>query len=182
MNNTSNTLGFIFTAGGFILIVALYVYGCYCLARIGKKLGDLKTWKAWVPLVSTFYLIKLAGKAYGWFILLLIPIVNIVALAIIWAEIARRLGKSALHWIAMIIPGVNLIDMGYLAFSGSANGSVYEHSQMHTTSHSVNQELVNYVRQSLADGHDLDAIKQSLLSAGWPEQEIENVFKASGLP
>lgn len=181
MVNSPGNLNLFFTVGIFVLIAVIYIYGSYCLARIGKKLGDLKTWKAWVPLVNSFYIIKLAGKSYWWFILLLIPIVNIVATAIIWAEIAKKLGKSAMHWIAMVIPGVNLIDMGYLAFSSPVDSN-YAHEQMHSADHNVNQELVDYVKQSLAAGHDRASIKQGLISAGWPEQEIENVFKASGLP
>ena len=172
-------MSFFFSLGGFVVIAAIYIYSSHCLARMGKKLGELKTWKAWVPLVNIFFTIKLAGKSYWWFLLLLIPVVNIVVIIIIWAKIVTRLGRSKWHVLLLFLPVIGLIDLGYLALSNSTDGSNYEHKQIHTTDHNVNQELVNYIKQSVADGHDLAAIKQSLLSAGWPEQEIEDVFRAS---
>ncbi len=46
-----------------------------------------------------------------------IPLINIVLLLLIWMGVAEARGKPAWVGILMLVPGVNLIVVGYLAFS-----------------------------------------------------------------
>jgi hypothetical protein len=48
---------------------------------------------------------------------MLIPLVNIVIAIIVWIGVCEKRGKSGALGIAMIVPLVNLIVLGYLAFS-----------------------------------------------------------------
>lgn len=40
-----------------------------------------------------------------------------------------------------------------------------------------NQELIDYVKTSLAHGHSREDIKQGLVQAGWPEEIVEEAMK-----
>lgn len=157
-----------------VVIVGLYVFLSYCLARIGKKLNDSKTWKAWVPIVNVFYTIKLAGKSYWWFLLFLIPIVGIVFTAIVWMEIAEKTRNPKWWGILMLIPLVNIFALGYLAFSGKGQGNIVNKN--------VNQELLNYVKQQLGNGVAEEDVKKILMDAGWQEENINNAIKAATRP
>jgi uncharacterized membrane protein YoaK (UPF0700 family) len=62
-------------------------------------------------------MLQIAKKPLWWFILLLIPLVNIVIGVLVWMAIAEARGKPNWLGILMIIPFVNLIVVIYLAFA-----------------------------------------------------------------
>ncbi len=114
--------GFIWVMLGFfivwlVLILAVYVYVAVCLMKIAKKTGTANAWLAWIPILNVFLMLQIARKPLWWFILMLIPIVNIVISIIVWMEIAKAVRKPEWLGILMIIPMVNLVVPGYLAFS-----------------------------------------------------------------
>lgn len=106
--------------GMIIFWIVLYVFFAYCLARIAKNLGmDFGSSFVWalVPIANIFLLFKLAAKPMWWFILILIPIVNIVIGILVWMAISERLGRPA--WWGVIIglvPFANLVFFLILAF------------------------------------------------------------------
>ncbi|MBM3204903.1 signal peptidase I [Candidatus Uhrbacteria bacterium] len=100
--------------------LALYVYFAAALMAIAKKTGTKNGWFAWIPILNVFLMLKVAGKPYWWFILLLIPFVNIIIAIILWMKIAERVGKPSWWGILMLVPVVNLIVPGYLAWSKSS--------------------------------------------------------------
>lgn len=103
-----------------ILWVVIYVFFAYCLARIATKvgipLGKAFIW-ALIPIANVFLFLKMAAKPMWWFILLLIPIVNIVVGIIAWMAIAERCGKPGWWGIIIgLVPIVNIIFILILAF------------------------------------------------------------------
>ena len=109
-------------AMGLILLlyaIALfaYVFSCYCYKRICQKAGQTPGALIWIPIVQFIPLLRVARMADWMLILLLIPIANIVAMLILWARICLALNKSP--WLAatLLVPGVNLALIPYLAFS-----------------------------------------------------------------
>jgi len=105
--------------GGMFLFlwIFLYFYLAFTQFKIAQKLRHQSPWWAWIPIVNLFQQIQMSGKEWYWFILCLIPIVNIFAFAAIWMGIARNCNKSSGWGIMAIIPFLNLIAWGYLAFS-----------------------------------------------------------------
>lgn len=103
-----------------VFMVLIYVYTSLCLQAIAKKLGSKNGWWAWIPILNVLLMFELAGKPLWWFLLLFIPLVNIVIAVIAWMEIAKRRGKSAAYGILMLLPLINFICMGILAFSNSS--------------------------------------------------------------
>jgi|GEM_PF-476703 len=104
--------------GGWHLIlwVLFYIYLAVCLQVLAKKTATANAWMAWVPIASIFLMINIAKKPLWWFILILIPLVNIVIGVILWMAIANRRGKPNWMGILIIAPFVGLAVPGYLAF------------------------------------------------------------------
>lgn len=109
-----------------VLTLIIYAYFAICLMKIAKKTGTDNAWMAWLPILNFFLMVNVSGKSLWWFLLLFIPIVNIIILVIIWMAIAKRLGKPEWLGILMIVPIANLIVPGYLAFSSSEVGADYQ--------------------------------------------------------
>jgi hypothetical protein len=110
--------------GMIIIMLAVYVFWAYCMARIAVKLG-MPMGKAFIwaiiPIANIFLLLKLSGKPMWWFILLLIPIVNLVMMILIWMSLCERLGKP--NWwgvVIALVPIVNLVLFLILAFEKGA--------------------------------------------------------------
>jgi hypothetical protein len=75
----------------FVLILA--VTSIVSFWRVFEKAGD-KGWKSLIPLYNTYTLFKVGGYNGWMFLLLLIPIVNIVILLLLSLKLAERFGKS----------------------------------------------------------------------------------------
>lgn len=106
--------------GMIIFWLVFYLFFAYCLARLARKFGmpmkDAFIW-AVIPIANIFLLLKLGEKPYWWFVLLLIPIVNIVISILIWISVCERLGKPG-WWGIMIglVPIVNIVLFLILVF------------------------------------------------------------------
>jgi hypothetical protein len=72
--------------------------------------------------MNTFLLIKMAGKEWWWFLLGLVPLVNIVIFAILWIETAKAAGHSPIWGVLVLIPFLNFVAIGVMAFSGGTSG------------------------------------------------------------
>jgi hypothetical protein len=103
---------------GWVIILGLWVYLGYCMYKMAQKCGcSDSAWWGFVPILSTFLLIKMAQKPLWWFVLCLIPVVNIVAFFVMWIEAAKYAGSTALWGFLVMIPFINLVALGVLAFS-----------------------------------------------------------------
>ncbi|MBD3244993.1 MAG: hypothetical protein GF335_03305 [Candidatus Moranbacteria bacterium] len=132
---TFATFGIIF----LILGIALYVYYAICLMKIAKRLNVNNAWMAWIPVANVVLQLQVA-KMSPWlalvFVGMFIPVVNFIAgiamlviNVISWMKIAERLGKPNWWGVLTLVPIVNLIVPGYLAFSQSQSQSANKTSK-----------------------------------------------------
>ncbi|TSA44948.1 hypothetical protein D4R51_02740 [bacterium] len=103
-----------------ILVLILYVVMAISLMKIAKRTNTENAWFAWIPILNLILMLQIAKRPMWWLVFFLVPILNIAGIVmqfIIWVDIAKRLGKSAIFGVlaALIAP----IFMPYLAFSGS---------------------------------------------------------------
>ena len=98
-------------------IIAFYVYFSLCLFSIAKKLHVSEPWTAWIPIVNIWTIVSAAGKPWWWILLLIVPIINIFIGIYLWICITENLGKNRLLGLLMLLPIINLIFLGFLAFS-----------------------------------------------------------------
>jgi hypothetical protein len=103
----------------FFLAVGLaaYIYVALALQTIATKTATPNGWLAWIPIANIFLMLSIAKKPMWWFILCLVPLVNIVIIILIWMGVAEARHKPNWWGILMIVPIANLIVPGYLAWA-----------------------------------------------------------------
>ena len=110
----------------FVLFIGLiiYIYCSICLQFIAKKTNSEPAWLAWIPIANYFLMCKIAKVSYWWLLILLgafIPYVGAISITafmiFLWYKIAISVNKPGWMGVLTIIPLVNLVIMGYLAFS-----------------------------------------------------------------
>ncbi len=107
-----------------IVFLIMYAYMAYCIQIIGKKSGVSNSWLAWVPVAQVIIMIQAAKKSIWWFLLTFIPLVNLVIYVRLWSNMAHNRGMNRWwHGLFSLIPGVNFISMGYIAFAKSGSAS-----------------------------------------------------------
>jgi len=100
-----------------LLWLAFYLFFSFMLYLIARKTGVRLAWLAFVPILSVYIMIKSGGKPGWWFILLLIPLVNIIIFALVSFGIARERRKSALWGLLFFIPCTHPLALLYLGLS-----------------------------------------------------------------
>ena len=82
--------------GAFIPIIALVISVFFVAAiwRVFTKAGK-PGWAAIVPIYNVIVLMEIAGRPVWWFLLMFVPLVNIVVSFIVVMDIARAFGKGA---------------------------------------------------------------------------------------
>lgn len=102
----------------WFVALAFYFYFAFMLYKMAVKSGhgDIAWW-AYIPVANTFLLIKMAGKPNWWFLLLLIPVVNMICFFILWIKTAQNCGASGFWGVMMMFPLINFIAAFIIAFS-----------------------------------------------------------------
>ncbi len=99
------------------LTIVAYIYFALCLQTIANKTNTENAWLAWIPIANIYLMTQIAGRPGWWLLLMFIPLVNIVIAIILWMGIAKARNKPEWLGITVILPFINLIVVGYLAFS-----------------------------------------------------------------
>jgi hypothetical protein len=102
--------------GMIIVWIAVYVFMALVLMGIAKKTNTPKGWLAWIPIANIFLLLMIARRPLWWFILLIIPLVNIIFAIIVWLDILKLRGKPWWWIILLLIPIVNIVCLAILAW------------------------------------------------------------------
>jgi len=102
---------------GCFIYILIYLYISLCIFILARRTEEDNAWWAFVPLLNLLLLLQIADKPVWWIFLFFVPILNILMAVLVWMGVAEVRGKPSWLGILMVIPGVNLILMGYLAFS-----------------------------------------------------------------
>jgi hypothetical protein len=100
-----------------VCALAAYIYMALALQTIATKTMTANAWLAWVPIANLVLMLQVAKKPLWWFLLFLIPVVNIVVSIMVWMAVAEARQKPNWWGILMIVPVVNMVVPGYLAWS-----------------------------------------------------------------
>ena len=96
---------------GLILLLFLITFW-----KIFEKAGEAG-WKSLIPIYNIFIMIKIAGKPWWWFLLFLIPLVNIIFNLLWCLALGQKFGKSQLFGVGLFLLG--FIFFPILAFDSS---------------------------------------------------------------
>lgn len=99
------------------MILLLYLYGCTCIYRLALKAESVFAAGAFIPVVQQFVLADAAGVSLAWGVLLWFPGINIMALVVIGVGLAQQRGRAGSLGLLMLIPGVNMLFLGWLAYT-----------------------------------------------------------------
>jgi hypothetical protein len=113
-----------------VLLVVLYLYFALCLFLIARRLAISNAWIAFAPVVNLLILIRSAGKPQWWMAIMVVlmlltvmPVFGIlfslmfdVLFVYLWMCVTNNLGKNKWLGLLMIVPVVNIIYPGCLAF------------------------------------------------------------------
>jgi len=104
-------------AVGIVAFSAFYICTALCLHIVAQKTGTGRPWLAWIPVLQGYLAVKIARRPDWWFVLLLLPVVNLVTGILLCGRIATIMRRSPIWGPVMVIPGLNLIPWTYLAIS-----------------------------------------------------------------
>ena len=107
----------IFAGIWLIMMLPLYIYFALTLMTVANKLGVKNAWFAWIPILNIILMFQCAGLTPWLFLLMFVPLVNIIVLVYAYMKIAERRGFESWLGILMIVPIANLIIPGYLAWA-----------------------------------------------------------------
>jgi hypothetical protein len=100
-----------------VIGIAMYIYVALALQTIATKTVTANGWLAWIPIANIFLMLSVAKKPTWWFILFLIPLVNIAIAIMTWMGVAEAVKKPSWWGILIIVPLANLVVPGYLAWA-----------------------------------------------------------------
>ena len=83
---------------------------------ISQKTGKGTPWWAWVPILNFVLMIQISGYPWWWIFLLLIPALDIGIIIMVIMKIAVARNRPAWFGVLLLIPGVNMVALGILAF------------------------------------------------------------------
>lgn len=103
-----------FTGLVFGGLCGFYLYTGIVLHLLANKTRTPGAGLAWVPIGNLFLMCSIARRSMGTVALLLIPIVNLVAGAVLWMSIAENRGKPAWIGALVFVPVLGLLVPFYL--------------------------------------------------------------------
>ncbi len=112
-----------FLGAYLVVVAAFYVYGALALMTIAKRTKTPNAWFAWIPVLNLYLITQIAGVPW-WtlfaFVLGVIPIIGtllVIGVSVWWFwKVAEARGKPGWWGILMLVPVVNLIILGILAW------------------------------------------------------------------
>ena len=100
-----------------LVMVAVYIFYCYCAKLVCQKVGKDPGVLIRVPIVQLLPLLEAAGMEKWMIILFFIPLANLIAASYMCYKLVLARGKPPVMVVLAIIPFLNLAFFPYLAFS-----------------------------------------------------------------
>ncbi len=112
-NSYSNYVLFLY----FLPYFLLQIVGLYKMFQKAGKPG----WKAIIPIYNYWVWVKIIGKPWWWFVLLFVPVINVLVYLGILVEIAKVFGKFSFgsHVLAVLFSPL------YFLYLGFADSEIY---------------------------------------------------------
>lgn len=107
---------------GLVFGIAFYIYLGITLSILARKTGTAGAGMAWVPILNMLLMCRIARKSGAFVLLFFVPLVNFVAIAMVWMSIARVRGKSPILGLLVLLPPINLLVPAMMA-SGPGGAS-----------------------------------------------------------
>jgi hypothetical protein len=107
-SQASSALGAGRGMGTVILFLVILLLLIASLWKVFTKAGEAG-WQCLIPLWNVYLLVKISGKPWWWFLLLFIPVVNLIVYILVFTGLAARFNKGVLF-------GLGLFFLGFIFF------------------------------------------------------------------
>lgn len=130
-NTTANYLLFLYLLP-FLILQVVGLFGIF------KKAG-IPGWKALVPFYNLWVWLQITGRPAWWFLLLLIPVINVLVYLGMLVDIAKMFGKFSFRSYAMavLLPPFYFLFLGFAGselFIGPERAEAYRQNYPHSQS------------------------------------------------
>jgi len=102
--------------GTYIVMIVLCLVMIAAMWKVFTKAGK-PGWASIIPIYNIIVLLSIAGKPTWWFILLLIPIVNLIIAILMYVALAEKFGKGGGFAMGLVFLG--FIFFPILGFGGA---------------------------------------------------------------
>ena len=106
-----------------IIFIAVYIYTALAVMAIAKKTNTPNPWLAWIPVANVYLWLRIAGLSGWWtfgLLVMFVPIIGGLLLAAgivyVWWLISEKINRPGWWGILQIVPIVNLIMLGVMAW------------------------------------------------------------------
>ncbi len=106
-----------------IITIVMYIYFAIALMSIAKKTNTPNGWLAFIPIANVYLMTQIASLPAWYTLAILLPIIPLlgglamlVAMVYFWWKIAEAINKPGWWGILIIIPVVNLVIVGMMAW------------------------------------------------------------------
>ena len=104
--------------GMLFFYLMVFLFFSFCLYKIFQKAGRDDAWAAFIPIYNTIVLVDILKKPIWWFILLMIPFVNIIFAIMLTDRLSKFFGKDILMTLLVLV--LPFIGLPILAFGDAA--------------------------------------------------------------
>jgi len=119
-----------------IIFLAIYIYVGFAVMAIAKKTNTPREWLAFVPIANAYLMARMADLS-GWYttslLLAFIPtiggMITTATFAYIWWRISEKLGKPGWWGILIMVPIINLVIIGIMAWKKEITAALPETNQ-----------------------------------------------------
>ena len=109
--------------GMLFFYLIIYLFFSFCLYKIFQKAGREDAWAAFIPIYNTIVMVDIIKKPIWWFIMLLIPFVNIIFGIMMADRLARFFGKDTLMTVVLVLfpyIGLPVLAFGHAVYNPNA--------------------------------------------------------------
>ena len=110
--NVNSSLG----APFWIIYAAVVILLLVGMAKMFSKAGQ-PAWGAIIPIYNTLLLLRIAGRPAWWFVLFLIPVINLIVTIVVGIDVAKRFGHGPVY--GAIVCGILSIGYVIIGFDSS---------------------------------------------------------------
>ena len=114
---------FAIMGGALIFSLIFYLLFSFCVYKIFQKAGREDAWAAFIPIYNTIVMVDIIKKPIWWFIMLLIPFVNIIFGIMMADRLARFFGKDTLMTVVLVLfpyIGLPVLAFGHAVYNPNA--------------------------------------------------------------
>jgi hypothetical protein len=118
MENYGGSSGLMSAFSGVYLVfmIGIWIFSGFVLMALAKKTNTPNGWLGFIPIANCFLMLNIAKLPWWWFLLLLVPFVNLFVGIYVWWKIAENIGKPGWWSLLLLIPIVNIVVMCMMAW------------------------------------------------------------------